>query len=46
MTLVYSLSYGQNRIGKGDVMSRFMIESEKDPMKMNDQYLRDIILNL
>lgn len=33
------------QIGKGDIMSRFMVQSEKDQMKMNDQYLRDIILN-
>ncbi|KAJ7951018.1 putative Cytochrome P450 [Quillaja saponaria] len=28
-----------------DILSRFLVESKKDPEKMNDQYLRDIILN-
>ncbi|KAB2626712.1 cytochrome P450 704C1-like [Pyrus ussuriensis x Pyrus communis] len=28
-----------------DILSRFLLESEKDPEKMNDTYLRDIILN-
>ncbi|CAN1792825.1 Cytochrome P450 704C1 [Linum perenne] len=30
---------------KEDILSRFLVESQKDPEKMNDQYLRDIILN-
>ncbi|CAN1775026.1 Cytochrome P450 704C1 [Linum perenne] len=30
---------------KKDILSRFLAESQKDPEKMNDQYLRDIILN-
>ncbi|PON56765.1 Cytochrome P450, E-class, group I [Trema orientale] len=30
---------------KEDILSRFLVESKKDPEKMNDQYLRDIILN-
>ncbi|KAL8114295.1 cytochrome P450 704C1-like [Apium graveolens] len=30
---------------KEDILSRFLIESKKDPEKMNDQYLRDLILN-
>nr|DAD48091.1 TPA_asm: hypothetical protein HUJ06_018028 [Nelumbo nucifera] len=30
---------------KEDILSRFIVESEKDPMTLNDQYLRDIILN-
>ncbi|XP_010272641.1 PREDICTED: cytochrome P450 704C1-like [Nelumbo nucifera] len=30
---------------KEDILSRFIVESEKDPKTMNDQYLRDIILN-
>ncbi|KDP28729.1 hypothetical protein JCGZ_14500 [Jatropha curcas] len=30
---------------KEDILSRFLAESEKDPEKMNDKYLRDIILN-
>ncbi|KAH0924945.1 hypothetical protein HID58_017201, partial [Brassica napus] len=28
-----------------DILSRFLVESEKDPEKMNDKYLRDIILS-
>ncbi|KAJ6851238.1 cytochrome P450 704C1-like isoform X1 [Iris pallida] len=31
--------------GKEDILSRFIIASEKDPEAMNDRYLRDIILN-
>ncbi|WCJ36551.1 cytochrome P450 family 704 subfamily A polypeptide 1 [Euphorbia peplus] len=31
--------------GKGDILSRFLMESEKDPENMTDQYLRDITLN-
>lgn len=30
---------------KEDILSRFLIESEKDPKNMNDRYLRDIIFN-
>ncbi|KAF8380395.1 hypothetical protein HHK36_027880 [Tetracentron sinense] len=30
---------------KEDILSRFLVESEKDPRMMTDQYLRDIILN-
>ncbi|KAL5859861.1 hypothetical protein ACOSQ4_001157 [Xanthoceras sorbifolium] len=30
---------------KEDILSRFLLASEKDPEKMNDKYLRDIILN-
>nr|AYV88890.1 cytochrome P450 oxidase CYP704A151 [Polygala tenuifolia] len=30
---------------KEDILSRFLLESKKDPEKMNDQYLRDITLN-
>ncbi|KAL5571497.1 hypothetical protein UlMin_021094 [Ulmus minor] len=30
---------------KEDILSRFLIESEKNPEQMNDKYLRDIILN-
>ncbi|KAJ4845544.1 hypothetical protein Tsubulata_021524 [Turnera subulata] len=30
---------------KEDILSRFLVESKKDPEKMNDRYLRDIILN-
>ncbi|VVB03466.1 unnamed protein product [Arabis nemorensis] len=28
-----------------DILSRFLVESEKDPENMNDKYLRDIILS-
>ncbi|GMN52712.1 hypothetical protein TIFTF001_021857 [Ficus carica] len=31
--------------GKEDILSRFLMESEKDPEKMNDKYLRDVVLN-
>ncbi|KAL6124364.1 hypothetical protein ACLB2K_076877 [Fragaria x ananassa] len=30
---------------KEDILSRFLMESEKDPVGMNDDYLSDIILN-
>ncbi|KAF6160301.1 hypothetical protein GIB67_019070 [Kingdonia uniflora] len=30
---------------KEDILSRFLVESEKDPENMTDRYLRDIILN-
>ncbi|TYI72258.1 hypothetical protein E1A91_D07G048000v1 [Gossypium mustelinum] len=30
---------------KEDILSRFLTESKRDPENMNDQYLRDIILN-
>ncbi|PON56338.1 Cytochrome P450, E-class, group I [Parasponia andersonii] len=30
---------------KEDILSRFLTESQKEPEKMNDKYLRDIILN-
>ncbi|CAN1236631.1 Cytochrome P450 704C1 [Linum grandiflorum] len=30
---------------KEDILSRFLVESQKDPEKMNDRYLKDIILN-
>ncbi|CAI9101614.1 OLC1v1038981C1 [Oldenlandia corymbosa var. corymbosa] len=30
---------------KEDILSRFVVESRKDPENMSDQYLRDIILN-
>ncbi|WCJ22826.1 cytochrome P450 family 704 subfamily A polypeptide 2 [Euphorbia peplus] len=30
---------------KEDILSRFLVESEKDPETMNDKYLRDIILS-
>ncbi|XP_059629415.1 cytochrome P450 704C1-like [Cornus florida] len=31
--------------GKEDILSRFLMESEKDPENMTDQYLRDITLS-
>ncbi|GMY09399.1 cytochrome P450 704C1-like [Fagus crenata] len=30
---------------KEDILSRFLVESNRNPEKMNDQYLRDIILS-
>lgn len=30
---------------KKDLLSRFLVESKKDPETMNNQYLRDIILS-
>ncbi|EXC25396.1 Cytochrome P450 704C1 [Morus notabilis] len=36
---------GDSNNGKEDILSRFLRESEKDPEKMNDKYLRDIVLN-
>ncbi|CAL2278470.1 unnamed protein product [Prunus armeniaca] len=30
---------------KEDILSRFLLESKKDPEEINDKYLRDIILN-
>lgn len=30
---------------KEDILSRFLVEREKDPANMTDKYLRDIILN-
>ncbi|KAF8028237.1 hypothetical protein BT93_E0982 [Corymbia citriodora subsp. variegata] len=30
---------------KEDILSRFLLECEKDPMNINEKYLRDIILN-
>ncbi|KAF8028232.1 hypothetical protein BT93_E0977 [Corymbia citriodora subsp. variegata] len=35
----------RERNDKEDILSRFLLESEKDPETMNDKYLRDIILN-
>ncbi|KAK6804499.1 hypothetical protein RDI58_002283 [Solanum bulbocastanum] len=39
------LEVKQDSIDKEDILSRFLVESKKDPEKMTDQYLRDIILN-
>ncbi|KAL7203645.1 hypothetical protein ACSBR2_016834 [Camellia fascicularis] len=39
------LEMQQDCNGKEDILSRFLVESKKDPKGMNDQYLRDIILN-
>ncbi|KAG9445147.1 hypothetical protein H6P81_016487 [Aristolochia fimbriata] len=36
---------GDGRGGKEDILAVFILESDKDPEGMNDQYLRDIILN-
>ncbi|XP_030474406.2 cytochrome P450 704C1-like isoform X1 [Syzygium oleosum] len=35
----------RERNDKEDILSRFLLESEKDPENMNDKYLRDVILN-
>lgn len=35
----------QQNIDKEDILSRFLVQSKTDPEKMNDQYLRDIILS-
>ncbi|XP_015888806.3 cytochrome P450 704C1 [Ziziphus jujuba] len=39
------LEVKQDYDDKEDILSRFLMESQKDPEKMNDQYLRDVILN-
>ncbi|XP_010508196.1 PREDICTED: cytochrome P450 704C1-like [Camelina sativa] len=39
------LAKEQNTAVREDILSRFLVESEKDPEKMNDKYLRDIILS-
>ncbi|RVW85159.1 Cytochrome P450 704C1 [Vitis vinifera] len=39
------LSIQQYTNDKEDILSRFLLESQKDPEQMNDRYLRDIILN-
>ncbi|CAM8959176.1 unnamed protein product [Rhodiola kirilowii] len=36
---------GISHRGKEDILSRFLIESKKDPENMTDKYLRDITLN-
>ncbi|KAG2609141.1 hypothetical protein PVAP13_4KG107654 [Panicum virgatum] len=36
---------GQDNRAREDILSRFIIESNKDPQTMNDRYLRDIVLN-
>ncbi|KAL3348996.1 hypothetical protein AABB24_022252 [Solanum stoloniferum] len=39
------LEMRQDSMDKEDILSRFLVESKKDPEKMTDRYLRDIILN-
>ncbi|KAH7862938.1 hypothetical protein Vadar_011323 [Vaccinium darrowii] len=39
------LSVQQDCNDKEDILSRFLVESKKDPDGMNDKYLRDIILS-
>ncbi|KAG7570578.1 Cytochrome P450 superfamily [Arabidopsis thaliana x Arabidopsis arenosa] len=39
------LAKEQNTAVREDILSKFLLESEKDPENMNDKYLRDIILN-
>ncbi|KAM0834192.1 hypothetical protein ACQ4PT_063774 [Festuca glaucescens] len=36
---------GSDHRVRGDILSRFILESEKDPETMNDRYLRDIVLS-
>ncbi|CAL1405101.1 unnamed protein product [Linum trigynum] len=36
---------GETLLGKEDILSRFLLESEKDQENMTDKYLRDITLN-
>ncbi|KAG7644328.1 Cytochrome P450 superfamily [Arabidopsis suecica] len=40
------LSKEHNTSVREDILSKFLLESEKDPENMNDKYLRDIILNV
>ncbi|XP_010413066.1 PREDICTED: cytochrome P450 704C1-like isoform X2 [Camelina sativa] len=39
------LAKEQDTAVREDILSRFLVESEKDPENMNDKYLRDIILS-
>ncbi|KAK4744865.1 hypothetical protein SAY87_011177 [Trapa incisa] len=39
------LEQRRGRSDKEDILSRFLLEGDKDPEKMNDKHLRDIILN-
>ncbi|KAI4356829.1 hypothetical protein L6164_000816 [Bauhinia variegata] len=39
------LTIQQESNDKEDILSRFLMESQKDPENMTDKYLRDIILN-
>ncbi|XP_030474403.1 cytochrome P450 704C1-like isoform X2 [Syzygium oleosum] len=39
------LAAQRERNDKEDILSRFLLECEKDPENMNEKYLRDIILN-
>ncbi|CAA7050728.1 unnamed protein product [Microthlaspi erraticum] len=39
------LAEEQDTAVREDILSRFLVESEKDPENMNDKYLRDIILS-
>ncbi|CAL5036472.1 unnamed protein product [Urochloa decumbens] len=36
---------GQDNRAREDILSRFIIQSKKDPETMNDRYLRDIVLS-
>ncbi|KAJ0054484.1 hypothetical protein Pint_00285 [Pistacia integerrima] len=40
-----NLAARQDYNQKEDILSRFLVASQEDPGKMNDKYLRDIILN-
>ncbi|KAJ0968666.1 hypothetical protein J5N97_025583 [Dioscorea zingiberensis] len=39
------LQHDSIKLKREDMLSRFLIESEKDPVNITNQYLRDIILN-
>ncbi|OMP00539.1 Cytochrome P450 [Corchorus olitorius] len=39
------LAMNQDHNAKEDILSRFLVEREKNPEKMTDKYIRDIVLN-
>ncbi|CAN8318672.1 unnamed protein product [Cochlearia groenlandica] len=45
ITTKRKLAKEQDIAVREDILSRFLVESEKDPENMNDKYLRDIILS-
>ncbi|KAL6861585.1 hypothetical protein ACP4OV_017285 [Aristida adscensionis] len=44
-TLQFSSNFSIFDKAREDILSRFIIASEMDPVTMNDRYLRDIVLN-
>jgi len=42
--IFYYLNLDDFQNDKEDTLSRFLVESKRNPEKINDQYLRDIIL--